>query len=253
MSIAVLPFQSLGADRSADFLRLALPDDIVTTLSRAPSLAIRPFASARKYDKTDADPQVAGKEMGVDRVLTGHYIREGDRLQVTLEVMATGDNKIVWRDTFNGSAADLIPLQQQIATRLSAEAGEVGRQPRFVEERGAGTLTDRLQAFRRRVVQSKLALHALRFFRERRVAVHYVDLKKRPIAPGAALTVVGEVVQSIKRVNGFGVVSEPLVVGPAVSIAINPKAAIDGGASALGFNFYPHSPRYVSPGRAGDR
>jgi LmbE family N-acetylglucosaminyl deacetylase len=37
---------------------------------------------------------------------------------------------------------------------------------------------------------------------------------------------VGEVVQSIKRVNGFGVVSEPLVVGPAVSIAINPKAAI---------------------------
>ena len=119
VSIAVLPFQSLGSDRSADFLRLALPDDIVTTLSRAPSLAIRPFASARKYDKPDADPQVAGKEMGVDRVLTGHYIREGDRLQVTLEVMATGDNKIVWRDTFTGSAADLIPLQQQIATRLS--------------------------------------------------------------------------------------------------------------------------------------
>ena len=25
---------------------------------------------------------------------------------------------------------------------------------------------------------------ALRFFRERRVVVHYVDLKKRPIAPG---------------------------------------------------------------------
>ncbi|MEQ1472220.1 MAG: NEW3 domain-containing protein, partial [Candidatus Acidiferrum sp.] len=37
---------------------------------------------------------------------------------------------------------------------------------------------------------------------------------------------VAEVVQSIKRVNGFGVVSEPLVVGPAVAIAINPKAAI---------------------------
>jgi TolB-like protein/tRNA A-37 threonylcarbamoyl transferase component Bud32 len=118
-SIAVLPFQSLGADRSADFLRLALPDEIVTTLSRAPSLAIRPFAATRKYDKPDADPQTAGKELGVDRVLTGHYIREGDRLQVTLEVMATGDNRIVWRDTLNGSAADLIPLQQQITARLN--------------------------------------------------------------------------------------------------------------------------------------
>jgi TolB-like protein len=119
MSIAVLPFQSLGADKSADFLRLALPDEIVTTLSRAPSLAIRPFASTRKYDKPEADPQTAGKELGVDRVLTGHYIREGDRLQVTLEVMATGDNRIVWRDTLNGSAADLIPLQQQITARLN--------------------------------------------------------------------------------------------------------------------------------------
>jgi len=118
-SIAVLPFQSLGADKSADFLRLALPDEIVTTLSRAPSLAIRPFAATRKYDKPDADPQAAGKELGVDRVLTGHYIREGDRLQVTLEVMATGDNRIVWRDTLNGSAADLIPLQQQITARLN--------------------------------------------------------------------------------------------------------------------------------------
>src|SRR5437867_2538564 len=76
-SIAVLPFQSLGSDKSADFLRLALPDEIVTTLSRVPSLAIRPFAATRKYDKPDADPQAAGKELGVDRVLTGHYISEG--------------------------------------------------------------------------------------------------------------------------------------------------------------------------------
>ncbi|HEY3172170.1 MAG TPA: protein kinase, partial [Thermoanaerobaculia bacterium] len=118
-SIAVLPFQSVGSDRSADYLRFALPDEIATTLSRAPSLAIRPFAATRKYEKSDADPQAAGRELGVDRVLTGHYIREGDRLQVTLEVVATGDDRIVWRDTVNGSAADLIPLQQQITTRLN--------------------------------------------------------------------------------------------------------------------------------------
>jgi TolB-like protein/predicted Ser/Thr protein kinase len=119
ISIAVLPFQSLGSDKSADFLRLALPDEIVTTLSRVPSLAIRPFSSTRKYDEPDMDPQKAGRELGVNRVLSGHYIREGDRVQVTLEVTETESNKIVWRETFSGSASDLIPLQQQIAARLN--------------------------------------------------------------------------------------------------------------------------------------
>jgi LmbE family N-acetylglucosaminyl deacetylase len=37
---------------------------------------------------------------------------------------------------------------------------------------------------------------------------------------------VGQVVQTIKRVNGFGVVSEPLVVGPAMSVTIKPKGGI---------------------------
>ncbi|HSD71814.1 MAG TPA: hypothetical protein VLE54_03440, partial [Thermoanaerobaculia bacterium] len=119
MSVAVLPFQSLGADKSSDFLKLALPDEIVTTLSRVPSLAVRSFSSTRKFDRTETDAQAAGKELGVDRVLAGHYIRDGERLQVTLEVSETEGNRVVWRDTFSGSAADLIPLQQQITARLN--------------------------------------------------------------------------------------------------------------------------------------
>ena len=45
ITIAVLPFQNLGGDPSIDYLRLALPDEIATTLSYIPSLAIRPFAA----------------------------------------------------------------------------------------------------------------------------------------------------------------------------------------------------------------
>jgi TolB-like protein/tRNA A-37 threonylcarbamoyl transferase component Bud32 len=118
-SIAVLPFQNLGADKSTDFLKLALPDEIVTTLSYAPALAIRPFAATRKFDKPDTDPQSAGRELKVDRVLTGHYFREADRMQVTLEVMDTEKNQVVWRDTLSGSGQDLIGLQRQITGRLN--------------------------------------------------------------------------------------------------------------------------------------
>jgi len=119
VSIAVLPFQNLGADKSADFLKLALPDEVVTTMSYAPALAIRPFAATLKYDKPGVDPQTAGKELRVDRVLTGHYRSDPSGLQVTLEVVDTDANQVVWRDTLSGSATDLIGLQQQITARLN--------------------------------------------------------------------------------------------------------------------------------------
>ena len=61
ITLAVLPFQNLAGDPSIDHLRLALPDEVVTTLSYISTLAIRPFASTQKYAKGDVDPQTAGR------------------------------------------------------------------------------------------------------------------------------------------------------------------------------------------------
>jgi len=117
-TLAILPFQNLGTDTSCDYLKLALPDEIATTLSYIPSLAIRPFASTRKYAKPDVDPQAAGKELAVADVLSGHFLREGDRLQVTLEVTDTESNRVLWRDTLAAAASDLIGLREQITAHL---------------------------------------------------------------------------------------------------------------------------------------
>ena len=118
ITLAVLPFQNLSADASTDYLRLALADEVATTLSYVPTLAIRPFASSRKYAKPDVDPQTAGRELQVADVLAGHFLKEGDRLQVTLEVVDTESNRLLWRDTSSAAASDLIGLKEQISQRL---------------------------------------------------------------------------------------------------------------------------------------
>ncbi len=117
-TIAILPFQNLGGDASIDHLRLALPDEIATTLSYIPALAIRPFASTQKYAKPGVDPQAAGRELRVADVLTGHFQKEGDQIRVTLEVVDTDSNRLLWRDTSSAAASDLIGLREQIASRL---------------------------------------------------------------------------------------------------------------------------------------
>jgi TolB-like protein/Flp pilus assembly protein TadD len=118
ITLAVLPFQNLAGDPSLDHLRLALPDEVVTTLSYIPTLAIRPFASTQKYAKGDVDPQAAGRELRVADVLTGHFQKENDQLRVTLEVVDTENNRLLWRDTTSAAAADLIGLRDGISRRL---------------------------------------------------------------------------------------------------------------------------------------
>ncbi len=81
-AIAVLPFQNAGSDKDADFLRLALPDEIATALSYVPSFSIRPFATTSKYNGSSLDLQQAGREMGVTSIVTGLYLKEGDQLEV---------------------------------------------------------------------------------------------------------------------------------------------------------------------------
>jgi TolB-like protein/thioredoxin-like negative regulator of GroEL len=142
-SLAVLPLQNIGSDKRTDFLRLAVPDELVTTLSYIPSLTIRPFAITRKYQDADLDPQRAGRELRVARIITGHYLQDGDQLRVTVEAIDVESDQLLWRDTVSGNTRDVIGLQQEITQRvrqglvpiLGAYTGTVasGTQPRNVE------------------------------------------------------------------------------------------------------------------------
>ena len=117
-SIAVLPFQNFGGDKDSDFLRMALPDEVTTTLSAVRALSIRPFATTAKYAKNDVDLQQAGKEMHVGRIVTGHYQKVRNQLQLTLEAVDVGDDRVLWQETLNVSAEDLVAMREQVTSKV---------------------------------------------------------------------------------------------------------------------------------------
>jgi len=142
-AIAVLPFQNVGSDQATDFLRLALPDEIANTLSYVPSFSIRPFATTSKYNGPSLDLQQAGREMGVTSIVTGHYLTEGNQLEVTLEAVDVADNRSVWRDTITVAASDRIAMREQITAQVRqglvpvlgglSASGETGTRPKSEE------------------------------------------------------------------------------------------------------------------------
>jgi len=144
-SVAVLPFRNLGAAGPQDYLGIAIPDEITTFLSYVPRLALRPFSQTSKYAGRAVDPQQAGRELQVSRILTGHYLTNGDRLEVTMEAIDVDENRLVWRDSISAASGDLIGLRSHIEARLhqglmprlgggpSAAAAQASGQPRNSE------------------------------------------------------------------------------------------------------------------------
>jgi serine/threonine protein kinase len=117
-TIAVLPLQNLNGDFSVDYLRFALADEIANLLSYSRTLDVRPSTVTRKYVNADLDPQKVGHELHVASVLTGHFMKQGNRLLVTLEAIETGSDRLVWQTNLSGSSEDLISMQQQLAKQV---------------------------------------------------------------------------------------------------------------------------------------
>jgi serine/threonine protein kinase/tetratricopeptide (TPR) repeat protein len=120
-TIAVLPLQNMNGDISVEFLRFALADEIANTLTYTRTLDVRPSAITRKFVGNDVDPQKAGNEVHVANVLTGHFLKQGDRLMITLEAIQVEGNKLVWQSNMTAPAQDLIALQAQMAARIRQE------------------------------------------------------------------------------------------------------------------------------------
>ena len=142
-TVAVLPFGNMSVDKDVDFLRLALPDEIATTLSHIRSLSIRPFSETSKYVSPDTDFQTVGHEMRVSSIVTGHFLKAGDELQVTLEAIDVDANQAVWRDTLTVAGQNMIAMREQVLSRINtglvpalrptAGSSDPGSQPKSEE------------------------------------------------------------------------------------------------------------------------
>jgi serine/threonine protein kinase len=117
-TIAVLPLQNMNGDISVEFLRFALADEIANTLTYTRTLDVRPSAITRKFVGNDVDPQHAGREVHVASIVTGHFLKQGDRLLITLEAIQVEGNRLLWQTNVTAPAQDLIAMQAQMAAQI---------------------------------------------------------------------------------------------------------------------------------------
>jgi serine/threonine protein kinase len=117
-AIAVLPLQNMNSDVAVDYLRFALADELTSVLTYSRSLEVRPSSATRKYAGQDQDARKLGQELHVGRLLTGHFMHQGEQLNVTLEAVDVATDRLLWQTTVAAPVNDLISLQNQLTTQV---------------------------------------------------------------------------------------------------------------------------------------
>ncbi|MGA6953436.1 MAG: protein kinase, partial [Candidatus Sulfotelmatobacter sp.] len=117
-AIAVLPLQNMNGDFAVDYLRYALADELTSVLTYSRSLEVRPSSVTRKYVEVDLDPRKVGQELHVGKLVTGHFMRQGEQLTVTLEAIDVSNDRLLWQANVTSGVNDVISLQNKLTTQV---------------------------------------------------------------------------------------------------------------------------------------
>ena len=131
-SIAVLPFSNMSSDPDQEFVADGIAEDVITALSRYPSLFVIARNSCLTYKGRAIDVKQVGRELGVRYVLEGSLRKSGNRIRVTAQLVEAETGKHVWAERYDRDLADIFRLQDEIteavATAVAPAIADAERQ-----------------------------------------------------------------------------------------------------------------------------
>ncbi|HXT19741.1 MAG TPA: tetratricopeptide repeat protein, partial [Thermoanaerobaculia bacterium] len=90
----------------------------ITELARHRDVVVRPTSAVLRYQEGAVEVGAAARELGVDTVVEGSFLRAGGRLRVTLQLIRVADGASTWGTKVEGDADDLFALQDEVARQV---------------------------------------------------------------------------------------------------------------------------------------
>jgi adenylate cyclase len=121
-SVAVLPFTNMSSDPEQEFFADGIAEDIITALSRYPSLVVIARNSSFTYKGRAVDVSQVGRELGVRYVLEGSLRKSGNRIRVTTQLVGAETGNHVWAERYDRDLADIFAEQDEITEAVTVAA-----------------------------------------------------------------------------------------------------------------------------------
>lgn len=121
-SVAVLPFENRSADADDAYFADAIQDDILTQLTKIPSLRVIASTSVEQLRGSTLSTQEIGERLGVSKLLQGRVQRAGDRVRINVALVDAATGSQDWAERYDRSltGANILAIQSGVAATVAA-------------------------------------------------------------------------------------------------------------------------------------
>ena len=119
ISVAVLPFTNVSADRDQEYFSDGMTDEINAALAKVPDLHVVARTSVFEFKGQNRDVRSVGQSLGATHIIEGTVRKDGERLRITAQLVRTGDGLSLWSDTYDRELTDVFAVQEDIARAIA--------------------------------------------------------------------------------------------------------------------------------------
>jgi TolB-like protein/Tfp pilus assembly protein PilF len=119
ISIAVLPFLNLSADKDQDFFSDGITEEITSALAKVPGLMVIGRTSAFQFKGQNKDMRAIGRALGASDLIEGSVRKDGDQVRITAQLIKVDDGTHLWTESYDRKLIDIFTIQEDIATAIA--------------------------------------------------------------------------------------------------------------------------------------
>lgn len=118
-SLAVLPLKNLSGDPSQDYLADGMTEAIIGRLAGIHDLRVISHTSVMRLRNSQLSVPEIAKTFGVDALVEGSVMREGDHIRVTAQLIRGSTDTHFWSETYDREFRDVLPLESDLAQSIA--------------------------------------------------------------------------------------------------------------------------------------
>lgn len=119
-AIAVLPFADMSPRRDQEYFCEGLAEELINALAQVDGLRVVSRTASFQFRSSGADVQDIGRKLSAGSLVEGSVQKSGDRLRVTVQLIAAETGYHQWSLRFDRKIEDVFAIQDEIAAAVVA-------------------------------------------------------------------------------------------------------------------------------------